>query len=91
MSFSPLLYGSDRGFSDEFSTSNALFIKREGDKITLVVPESPSILKSVTTKALKDIASKTFGWSVEERPVKFEEVKAGVFAECAAAGQYCFM
>lgn len=73
--------------SDEFSTSNCLFVQQKGDETTLVVPKSPSILRSVTTMAIKELAEKKFGWAVEERPVAFSEVKQGAYAECAAVGR----
>lgn len=85
-----------RTFVDEFSTSNCLLIKYangqdtpEADRlkgVTLYVPESPSILKSVTTKSIAEIAKKAFGWNVVVGPVPFADVKAGQFDEVAAAG-----
>lgn len=51
----------------------------------LVVPTSPSILKSVTTKAIVAIAE-SYGWTVENRPIPFSEVISGGFIEIAAAG-----
>lgn len=76
--------------SNRFSTSNFLALKYgpSGSKedVTLVVPESPSILKSITTLSVIDIAAKTFGWRVELRPVPFSEVVAGQYDEIAAAG-----
>lgn len=68
---------------DEFSTSNFLALKGTGDAITLVVPESTSILKSVTTKSVIQLAQ-SFGWNVECRPVLLEEI-AG-FSEIMSAG-----
>ncbi|KDE09309.1 branched-chain amino acid aminotransferase [Microbotryum lychnidis-dioicae p1A1 Lamole] len=74
---------------DEFSTSNFLAIKKrsssDDDKVTLVVPTSESILKSVTTKAIIGIAE-SFGWTVDRRIVKFSEVIEGAFEEVAACG-----
>ena len=67
---------------DEFSTSNFLAL-RGTDDITLVVPESTSILKSVTTKSVVELA-KSFGWKVECRPVPLEEVRE--FTEIISAG-----
>lgn len=52
---------------------------------TLVVPTSPSILKSVTTKSIVAIAE-SFGWHVEQRPIPFEEVVQGAFDEVMACG-----
>lgn len=73
---------------DEFSTSNALGIKKASSPDatpTLVVPRSDSILKSVTTKSLVDIA-KSLGWNVELRPVPFQEVIDGGLEEFMACG-----
>ncbi|SPC62603.1 related to branched-chain amino acid aminotransferase [Ustilago sp. UG-2017b] len=71
---------------DEFSTSNALAIQKEGDETTLVVPESTSILRSVTKVSVVEIAEKLCGWKVELRQVAFEELKQNKFAEFMAAG-----
>lgn len=68
---------------DEFSTSNFLALKGVGDDITLVVPESTSILKSVTTKSVVELA-KSFGWKVESRPVPVDEISE--FSEIMSAG-----
>lgn len=87
-------------YIDEFSTSNALAIKIEesttnGDvghingtssNISLVIPESMSILRSVTKLSIADIAKKVFGWKLEIRKVAFEELKSGAFKEFMAAG-----
>lgn len=64
-----------RTYIDEFSTSNfvALLKDPSTQSTTLVVPESSSILKSVTTKSLVEL-SKSFGWNVELRPVPWSEV-----------------
>jgi branched-chain amino acid aminotransferase len=82
-------------YIDEFSTSNALALKVDEAKsngaasksnVTLVVPESISILRSVTKLSIVDIAEKTLGWNVEVRKVSFDEVKDGSFQEFMAAG-----
>lgn len=69
---------------DEFSTSNfvALLDDPSSGK-TFVVPESSSILKSVTTKSLIELA-KANGWKVEMRAVPWPEVAK--FSEVAACG-----
>ena len=46
---------------------------------TLYIPDSGSILKSVTTKSIADIAAKTFGWNVEVAPILFEDVKVRLY------------
>lgn len=53
---------------DEFSTAGFLGLKKTGDSYTLVVPSSPSILKSVTSTSCVELA-RSFGWGVELRPV----------------------
>ncbi|ORY82510.1 putative branched-chain amino acid aminotransferase [Protomyces lactucae-debilis] len=68
---------------DEFSTSNFLALRGKGDETTLVVPESTSILKSVTTKSVVQLA-KSFGWQVECRPVHVDELNT--FSEIMSAG-----
>jgi len=70
---------------DEFTTSNFVALRRDPSThcLTFVTPESPSILKSVTTKSLIEL-SKTFGWGVEIRPVPWPEVST--FEEVAACG-----
>ncbi len=73
-------------YIDEFSTSNALAILKEGDQTTLVVPESTSILRSVTKLSVVEIAEKLCGWKVDLRQVAFEELKENKFAEFMAAG-----
>jgi branched-chain amino acid aminotransferase len=68
---------------DEFSTSNFVALSNDSNGTTFVVPESSSILKSVTTKSLVELA-KSFGWKVEMRAVPWPEVAK--FAEVAACG-----
>ncbi|KAN0061661.1 hypothetical protein ACQY0O_005652 [Thecaphora frezii] len=80
------LDSATRTYVDEFSTSNALAIQKQGESTTLVVPESISILRSVTKISVVDIAEKLLGWKVELRPVAFEEVKSKTFQEFLAAG-----
>lgn len=84
-------------YIDEFSNSNVLAIKVDEESsssslqssssnVTLVVPESASILRSVTKLTIVDLAQKTFGWNVQVRKVLFQEVKDGKFKEFMAAG-----
>jgi len=74
-----------RTYIDEFSTSNfvALLDDPTNNTKTFVVPESSSILKSVTTKSLVEL-SKSFGWKIEMRVVPWPEVSK--FTEVAACG-----
>ncbi|KAI8337100.1 branched-chain amino acid aminotransferase [Chlamydoabsidia padenii] len=76
-------------YIDEFSTSNFVALTHPDPitkKRTFVTPNSSTILQSVTRLSLEDIAEKNLGWQVEERPVKFEELEQGHFAEVAAVG-----
>ena len=68
---------------DEFSTSGFIGIKRDGDQTTVVVPDSKNVIKSVTSDSVCDIA-KSLGWSVERRPVRYDELP--LFTEVMAAG-----
>ncbi|PWY99735.1 branched-chain amino acid aminotransferase II [Testicularia cyperi] len=73
-------------YIDEFSTSNVLAVQKQNDEITLVVPESKSILRSVTKISVVEIAEKLCGWTVELRQVAFDELKQDSFQELMAAG-----
>ncbi|KAL0938429.1 branched-chain amino acid aminotransferase [Colletotrichum truncatum] len=68
---------------DEFSTSGFIGAKKEGDKITLVVPDSKCVIDSVTSDSIQEIA-RSFGWNVEKRVIKYSELPT--FAEVMAAG-----
>ncbi|KAB8336679.1 hypothetical protein FH972_020990 [Carpinus fangiana] len=68
---------------DEFSTSGFIGVKKDGDKFKLVVPDSRAVIKSVTSDSICQIA-KDFGWEVEHRSIKHEELKD--FVEVMAAG-----
>ena len=68
---------------DEFSTSGFVGVKQDGDKFTIVVPDSKCAIKSVTSDSVCEIA-KSLGWIVEHRPVKYEELPS--FTEVMAAG-----
>lgn len=54
---------------DEFSTSAFLGVKKQGEKTTLVVPDSKNVIESVTADSVCEIARGLFGWSVEKRAV----------------------
>ncbi|KAJ3412555.1 hypothetical protein HDV05_000589 [Chytridiales sp. JEL 0842] len=71
---------------EEFATSNFAAVKVEGDKVVYVTPKSRSILPSVTNRSLAELAHRKFGWEVERRVVKWDELKSGSFAEVAACG-----
>jgi branched-chain amino acid aminotransferase len=55
---------------DEFSTSGFIGVKKDGEDITLVVPDSKNVIASVTSDSVLDIA-KSFGWKTERRSVSF--------------------
>lgn len=59
-------------YVEEFSTSNFLGVTQEG---TLVTPLSESILPSCTKRVLLQQA-RDMGITVEERPVRWDEVKS---------------
>ena len=53
---------------DEFSTSGFIGVKKNGDDVTLVVPDSKNVIQSVTSDSCLEIA-KSFGWKTEVRSV----------------------
>jgi branched-chain amino acid aminotransferase len=53
---------------DEFSTSGFIGVKKDGENITLVVPDSKNVIQSVTSDSCLDIA-RSFGWKTECRSV----------------------
>ncbi|ATZ46293.1 hypothetical protein BCIN_01g09170 [Botrytis cinerea B05.10] len=68
---------------DEFSTSGFIGAKKEGDSITLVVPDSKNVIASVTSDSILEIG-KSLGWKTEVRSIKYEELPT--FTEVMAAG-----
>jgi branched-chain amino acid aminotransferase len=66
-----------RTLVDEFSTSGFLAVKEENGKTTMVVPDSKSVIASVTSDSVQEIA-KSLGWTVEKR-----EVRSGAYDEFA--------
>ena len=69
---------------DEFSTSGFVGVRKDGEEYTVVVPDSKNVIKSVTSESVCHIAKHTFGWKVEKRPIKYEELEH--FSEVMAAG-----
>jgi branched-chain amino acid aminotransferase len=53
---------------DEFSTSGFIGVKKDGEEITMVVPDSKNVIRSVTSDSIQEIA-KSRGWKVEVRSV----------------------
>ena len=74
------LDAATRTYLEEFGTSNFIGITKDGRYVT---PDSPSILRSITNKTLMQLAADQ-GLTVEQRPVKWEEVHN--FSEAAACG-----
>ena len=70
-------------YVEETGGANVLFVKKDG---TLVVPQSftDSILPSITRRSLVDVAEKMLGMTVEQRPVRFDEIDQ--FVECGMCG-----
>jgi len=68
---------------DEFSTSGFVGIKQDGDQYTMAVPDSKSVIESVTSDSVCHLA-RSFGWKVERRPIPYEELPT--FTEVMAAG-----
>ncbi|KAI9782449.1 MAG: hypothetical protein M1839_004935 [Geoglossum umbratile] len=69
---------------DEFSTSGFIGItKGEEGNYTVTVPDSKSAIKSVTSDSCVQLA-KSFGWTVETRPISYTEFPT--FTEVLAAG-----
>lgn len=69
---------------DEFSTSGFLGVKVDGNKTTVVVPDSKNVIKSVTSESACQIAEGVFGYTVERRRIPYEELKE--FKEVMACG-----
>ena len=68
---------------DEFSTSGFVGVKQDGDSFSLAVPDSKSVIASVTSDSVCQLA-RSFGWKVEARPIPYEELPT--FTEIMAAG-----
>ena len=69
---------------DEFSTSGFVGVKHEDNQVTVVVPDSKNVIKSVISESICQIARELFGFRVEKRPILYEELKD--FTEVMAAG-----
>ena len=68
---------------DEFSTSGFIGVRQDGERYTLAIPDSKSVLRSVTSDSVCEIA-RSLGWTVEYRSIKYEELPT--FTEVMAAG-----
>ncbi|PKY04685.1 branched-chain amino acid aminotransferase II [Aspergillus campestris IBT 28561] len=79
------LDSATRGDVEEFSTSAFVGVLKDGDgKVTLVRPDSTSVIESVTAASVCEIGEKLFGYRVEKRRVPYEEI--ALFKEVFAAG-----
>lgn len=58
---------------DEFSTCAFLGVRADDDGVTLLVPDSPCVIDSVTSDSVQHIA-RSFGWRVERRAVPYTEL-----------------
>ena len=72
-----------RSVIDEFSTSGFIGIRKDGERVTVVVPDSKSVIKSVTSDSVCEIA-RSLKWNVECRPITYDELSS--FTEVMAAG-----
>ncbi|EPS41729.1 hypothetical protein H072_4373 [Dactylellina haptotyla CBS 200.50] len=74
-------------YIEEFSTSGFIGMihanESTGQKAKIVIPQSGSVIKSVTVDSCEQIA-KFFGWEVEKRAVAYDELST--FNEVVAAG-----
>lgn len=77
------LDSATRSEVDEFSTSAFIGVKREGEVVTVIQPDSRNAIDSVTAASVLDIA-RFLGYRVEKRRVAYEEL--GEFEEVIAAG-----
>ncbi|PGH20060.1 branched-chain amino acid aminotransferase [Polytolypa hystricis UAMH7299] len=69
---------------DEFSTSGFLGVKNgEDGKPVIVIPDTKNAIESVTSASCVEIA-RSLGWTVEIRPIKYEELP--IFNEVMAVG-----
>ncbi|KAL4916050.1 aminotransferase [Aspergillus aurantiobrunneus] len=71
---------------DEFSTSAMIAVKRDkvSGAVTLVQPDSPNVIDSVTAATVCEIGKRWFGFGVEKRRIPYEELPE--FEEVMAAG-----
>lgn len=75
------LDAATRTYVEETGGANFLFVTKDNKVVT---PKSDSILPSITRRSLMIVAKDYLGLEVEERPVRFDEVKD--FAECGLCG-----
>jgi branched-chain amino acid aminotransferase len=68
---------------EEFSTSGFIGIKKVGESVIVVVPDSKNIVQSITSDSCLALAE-SFGWKVEKREIPWSECK--FFDEVIAVG-----
>jgi len=68
----------ERKFIEEVGAANFLAFKDD----TLITPESPSILRSITRVSLLEIAAKDFSWPTEARKIPVDELAEISAAAC---------
>lgn len=76
-----------RTYIDEFSTSGFIALKQPtspGGKPTLLIPDSNSVIQSVTSDSVCKIAQNRLHWNVECRKIHYNELTS--FSEVFAAG-----
>jgi branched-chain amino acid aminotransferase len=59
---------------DEFSTSGFIAVKKDGEKITVAVPDSKNVIDSVTSDSVLEIA-RSLGYTVEKRSVSSSPIQ----------------
>jgi len=69
---------AEHKFIEEVGAANFLAFK--GD--TLLTPDSPSILRSITRQSLLEIAAEIFKWPTEERKISIDELDDFSAAAC---------
>lgn len=81
------LDSTTRSEIDEFSTSSFIGVRRDGDNVTLLVPDSKNVLDSITCQSVCHIAKDHFGFNVERRSIPYAELPElkEVFAAGTAA------
>ena len=78
------LDSQSRTFVEETGGTNVLFVDVQG-RLVVPVSATDSILPSITRESLVEVAG-MLGIEVVRRPVRFDEVLDGEFAECGCVG-----
>lgn len=75
---------------DEFSTSGFIGALVDGDRVTLVVPDTKNAIKSVTSESVQDIG-RSWGWKVEQRPVSTSFLFSCLYARTPMGATDCVL